>query len=102
MGSRIASEVGRIEVVFSGDADQSEQRIPAGVGQRGPHPARGRRLADRANRPFRRQPFAGRMRENRRQSDQSRLPVDRRGLDGRDLMRAERLATISSPVESGA
>ena len=83
--------------VFSGDADQREQRIPAGVSQRGSHPARGRRLADRANRPFRRQPFAGRMRENRRQSDQTRLPVDRRGLDGRNFMRAARLADDIEP-----
>jgi hypothetical protein len=36
VGSRIASEVGRVEIVFSGEADQSEERIPAGVGQRGP------------------------------------------------------------------
>ncbi len=35
VGSRIASEVGGIEVVFSRDAGQSEQRIPVGAGQRG-------------------------------------------------------------------
>jgi hypothetical protein len=32
-------------------ADQGGQRIPAGVSQRGPHPARGA-VADRANRPI--------------------------------------------------
>jgi hypothetical protein len=34
IGSRIASEDGRVEVVFLRDANQSEQRIPGGIGQR--------------------------------------------------------------------
>ena len=40
--SRAGSEVGRVQIVFSRDADQSEQPIPAGVSQRGLHPAGGR------------------------------------------------------------
>jgi hypothetical protein len=32
---RAGSEVGRVQIAFSSDADQSEQRLPVGVGQRG-------------------------------------------------------------------
>ena len=58
-----------VQIVFSRDADQGEEGVSTRVGQCGPHPARGRRLADRADRPFRRQPFARRMGEDGRQSD---------------------------------
>jgi hypothetical protein len=94
---RAGSKVGRVQIVFSRDADQGEQRIAAGVGQRGPHAVRRCRLADCANRPFRQQPFARRMREDGRQSDPSRFLVDRRGLHGCDFMRAERLADDIEP-----
>ena len=51
------SEIGRIEVVFAGNADQGEQGIAPGVGQCRAHPVRGGGLADGADRPIRGDPF---------------------------------------------
>ena len=87
-----SSEVGRVQIVFSRDADQSEEGVSTRVGQRSPHPARRRRLADRADRPFRRQPFARRIGEDGRQSDPSRFLVDRSGQHGCDFAPAQRFA----------
>ena len=35
---RLKGKVGRTEIVFPGDADQREQGVAPGVGQRGAHP----------------------------------------------------------------
>ncbi len=54
-------EIGCVEIVLSGNADQREQSVPSCVGERRAHSARRRRFADHADRPFRRQPLARRM-----------------------------------------
>ena len=50
-------EIGRIEIIFAGNADQREQRIAPGIGQGRPHPARGRGLGYGTDRPIRGDPF---------------------------------------------
>jgi hypothetical protein len=62
---RDGAEIRRIEIVFPGNSDQREQRISPRIGEGSPHPMRGRRFADRADRPVRGDPFARRMRQRR-------------------------------------
>ena len=56
--STFAVEIGRVEIVLSGNADQREQGVASCVSERRSHAARRRRFADGADRPFRRQPLA--------------------------------------------
>ena len=56
-------QVRRIEIILTGNADQREQRIAAGIGQRRPHPVRRRGFADRTDRPIGRDPLPGSMRQ---------------------------------------
>jgi hypothetical protein len=51
-------KIRRVEVVLSRDAHKGEEGITARVGERSSHPTRRRRLGDRADWPFRRQPLA--------------------------------------------
>jgi hypothetical protein len=53
----LGNEIGRIEVILTGNVNKREQRIPPGIGQRGTHAMRGRGLADRADRPIRGNPL---------------------------------------------
>jgi hypothetical protein len=82
-------QVGRIKVILVCDrADQREQSVPAGVGERGPHPMRGRRLRHATDRPIRRNPFAGFMGKNRGQVDGPARGIDRSRLHDCDLLLA--------------
>ena len=89
---RLREQVGRIEIVLAGNADQGKQRIAPGIGQRRSHPVRGRGLADRADRPVRGDPFPRGVRQQRGQPDLAGVLVDGGGLDGGDLVLAEALA----------
>ena len=91
-------KVGRVEIVFACDAHKGEEGVASGVGERRSHPTRRRRLGNRADRPFRRQPLARRMGERRGETDEPRLLVDRRRLDGCDLMTAEGLPHDIEPT----
>ena len=53
---------------------------------------------DRAYRPFRGDPFPGRMRKNGREAKEAGLFIDFRRLDGRDLMPAKALADNVQPA----
>ena len=59
---------------------------------------RGCGLADRADRPIRGDPFARGVSQHRRQIDDAGGLIERGGLDGRDLMLAERLAHDIEPA----
>ncbi len=88
---RARVEVRRIEVVFSRDANQREQRVSAGVGQCSSHSVRGRRIRQPADRPIGRDPLSRRVGENRGQADGAGRGIDGGGLDGRDLLLAQGL-----------
>src|SRR5208283_411439 len=75
---RVFGEIRRIEIVLTCDTDKREEGIASCVGERRPHPSRRRRLGNRADRPFRRQPLPRRMGERGGEADQSPLVVDRR------------------------
>ena len=63
---------------------------------------RGRSLADRADRPIRRNPFSRGMRQYSRQINDARNLINRRGLYGSDLMLAKGLARdIESTLQRG-
>ena len=85
-------EIWRVEIIFSGDADQGEKRIPPGIGECGSHSLRRGDVGDWANRPFRGNPFTGGMRKDGGESKEPGFFVDFRGLDGRDLVPPEALA----------
>ncbi len=59
---RLGENVGSIEVILPGNANQRKQRIATRVGEGRSHPMRSGHLADGAHRPVRRNPFAGGMR----------------------------------------
>jgi len=85
-------QVGRIEIVFSGYADQREQRIAAGVSEGGAHAMGSCRFAGRADRPVGGDPFAGGVEEGRCELDQPSLTLDRRCLYRGNLVLAKALA----------
>ena len=77
-----------IDIILASNTDQREQRVTPGIGQCRPH-AMGRcRFADATYRPIRRNPFAGRMRQDRAEPDDAGIVVDGSGLHGGDLMLA--------------
>src|SRR6266851_3258413 len=86
---RSAVQVGGIEVVLAGDANQGEQRVPARVGQRGPHSVRGRGVGEPADRPIRRDPFSRGVGEHRGQADGAARGVDGSRLNRGDLLLAK-------------
>jgi hypothetical protein len=51
-------KVGCIEIVLTGDANEREQGIAAGIGQRRPHPPGAGHLGNGADRPVRGDPLA--------------------------------------------
>src|SRR5437660_5676086 len=57
------AQVRRVEIILAGDADEREQGIAAGVGQRGAHALRIGSLGDRTDPPVRRDSIAGGMGE---------------------------------------
>jgi DNA-binding XRE family transcriptional regulator len=84
-GSRPGTEIRRIEIIFSGNTDQREQGIPPRIGQRGSHALRRGDIADLAHRPFRRNPFAGRMRKNSGEAKETGFLINLGRLDGRSM-----------------
>ena len=86
------AEIRRIEVIFPGNPDQREEGVSAGIGERRAHALRRAGVADRANRPIRRQPFTGSVGEHGRQSYQASVLIDLGRLHSRDLMPAQALA----------
>jgi hypothetical protein len=99
--SGLAENVGRIEVILAGNADQREQRVATGIGERRSHPMRHGYLADRADRPIGRYPLAGSMGQQCRQSDLTRVLIDGGGLDRSDLVLAKTLADDIQPARQG-
>src|SRR5271166_2878213 len=55
---RAFGKVRGVEILFSRNAHEGEERIASRVGERRSHPTRCRSLGDRADRPFRRQPLS--------------------------------------------
>ena len=81
-----------VEIVFSGDADEGEQGVAPGIGEGRPHAMRLRRIGNGTDRPVRRNPFAGRVREHCREINGPGRLIDRRRLHRGDLMLTECLA----------
>ena len=51
-------KIGGVEIVFSGDADESEQGVTPGIGEGGSHAMWLRRIGNGTDRPVRGDPFA--------------------------------------------
>ena len=77
-------------------------KIPPRIGEGGSHALCRGDVADLAYRPFRGEPFPGRMRKNGREAKKAGLFIDARSLDRRDLMPAKALAHDVQPLDSGA
>ena len=88
----------RIEIIFSGNAHEREKGIPPRIGEGGSHALCRGDVADLAYRPFRGEPFPGRMRKNGREAKKAGLFIDARCLDRRDLMPAKALAHDVQPA----
>ncbi len=85
------TEIRRIKIVLTGDADQREQGVAASIGQRRPHALGIGRFGDGTDRPVRRDPLARRMGERGGQMDHAGGLIDGGRLQGGDLVLAERL-----------
>src|SRR4051812_9430137 len=95
---RGSAEIRRIEIVFSGNAHEREKGIPPRIGEGSSHALCRGDVADLAYRPFRGDPFPGRMRKNGRKAKKAGLFIDARCLDRRDLMPAKALALDVQPA----
>ncbi len=62
-------QIRRIEIVLTGNADQGEQRIAAGIGKGRTHAMRGRGVGNGTDRPVGGDPFARRVRKDCREID---------------------------------
>jgi hypothetical protein len=80
-----SAEIRGIEIIFSGNAHEREKGIPPRIGEGGSHALCRGDVADLAYRPFRGEPFPGRMRKNGREAEKAGLFIDARCLDRRDL-----------------
>jgi hypothetical protein len=89
---RFREQVGRIEIILTGNTDEGKQRIASRIGQRRSHPVRGCSFIGCADRPVRGDPLPRSMRKQGGQPDLAGALVDGRGLDGGDLMLAQALA----------
>ncbi len=88
----IILNIGTIQVILTGDPNQSEQGIAAGIGQSCAHALRVRHFSNRADWPIGGDPFARSMRQHGGQIDHPGRVIDGGGLHRGDLMLAERLA----------
>src|SRR6476659_8031271 len=93
-----SAEIRGIEIIFSGNAHEREKRIPPRIGEGGSHALCRGDVADLAYRPFRGDPFPGRMRKNGREAKKAGFFIDARCLDRRDLMPAKALAHDVQPA----
>ena len=94
-------KIGRVHVVFTGNPDQGEECIAAGIGERRSHAMRGRRFGNWANRPIGGDPLARRMGQHRGQIDHPRLCVRGGRLHHSNFMLPERLAHDVEPARQG-
>src|SRR5262249_34501265 len=95
------TEVRCVEIIFSGNTDEREQRIAPGIGEGRSHSLRRGHIGDRTHRPFRGNPFARRMRKHSRETKKPGIFVDSGGLDCRDLMPAKALADNVQTARQG-
>jgi len=89
-------EVGRVEVILTGNPDKREESVAPGIGQRCAFPMWG--LADRADRPIRGNPFSRGVGQDGRQIDRASGLVDGGRLHGSDLMLPQGLAHDVEPA----
>ena len=90
--ARAITKIRRIQIVLARDADQGEQCVAAGVGQRGAHALGVSGFSYRADRPIGGDPLPGGMGKRCRQIDHTGRLVDSGCLYGRDLVLTEGLA----------
>ena len=90
--ARTVTKIGCIQIVLAGDADEREQGISAGVGQRCAHALRIGSLGYGADRPIRCDPLAGGVGQHGGQIDHAAGLIDGGGLDRGDLVLPQRLA----------
>ena len=91
-GIGVGIEIRRIEIIFSGNSDEREQRIPPRIGEGGSHALRRGDIGDPAHGPFRGNPFAGRMRKNGGEAKETAFLINLCRLNCRDFMPAKALA----------
>src|SRR6516164_2958782 len=75
-------KIRRIEIIFTGNADQREQGIASRIGQGRTHPLRPLSLRNRADRPIRGNPLFGGMRQNCAEPNNASRFINRGGLNG--------------------
>ena len=98
-GIGVGTKVRRIEIVFAGNANQREKGIAARIGQRSAYSLCRGDIADLAYRPFRGNPFAGRMGQDGRQAKKAGFLID---VIVAISCRPRLLRTMSNPLDSGA
>ena len=81
-------EVRRVEIVLARDADKVEKSIAPRIRQRSAYAPWGGCIADSADWPLGREPFARGMRQRRRETDNPGLAVDLGRLNGCNLVPA--------------
>jgi hypothetical protein len=84
--------VGRVKIIFTRDTDDGKERIAAGAGQRHAHPLRYSHIAERADWPVRRDPFAGGVGKDGRKPDHTGLLIDNRRLHNGQFVFAKGLS----------
>ena len=94
-------QVRSIKVILTSDADKREQAIASGVGQGRSHMLGRCRICDWADRPIGRDPLSGCVGEDRRQSHESGLGIDRGRLHRRYLMPAKAFTHEIKPAREG-
>lgn len=94
-------QVRSIKVILTSDADKREQAIASGVGQGRSHSLGRCRIRDWADRPIGRDPLSGCVGEDRRQSHESGLGIDRGRLHRRYLMPAKAFTHEIKPAREG-
>ena len=97
-----SAEIRGIEIIFSGNAHEREKGIPTRIGEGGSHALCRGDVADLAYRPFRGEPFPGRMRKNGREAEKAGLFIDAIVWIVAISCRPRLLRTMSNPLDSGA
>jgi hypothetical protein len=94
----VGYEIGRVEIILAGNANQREQCIAAGIGQRRSHAVWRCRFTDGTDWPIRRDPLSRSVRQHRGEVDNLSRLIDRGGLDGGDFMLAQHFAYDVEPA----
>jgi hypothetical protein len=95
-------KIGRIEIIVTGEPNDSKERIAPGIGQCGPHPPRGSRIGNGAIGPVGGDSLPGHMSRDRCRVKQAGRLIEGVVCPVAISCWPRTLRRISSPLESGA